>query len=86
MNFAKSLGIGIVLALLTLLVIFIVTFLTNGSLSIPAFVVVESTTNEVGAPETNMFFNPLGPIGLALVAGTLIWLASKGSKRAGRKQ
>lgn len=86
MTFAKSLGFGAALSLVTLTAVFLVTFVTNGNFSVPAFVVVESTTNAAGAPETSMFFNPLGPVLLALLAGALIWVSSRGNKRRAGQQ
>ncbi|MFD5277095.1 hypothetical protein ACFWIX_05980 [Pseudarthrobacter sp. NPDC058362] len=86
MTFAKSLGFGAALSLLTLAAVFLITFVTNGDFSLPAFVVVESTTTATGAPETSMFFNPLGPVLLALLAGALIWLVSRGMKRQASQQ
>ena len=85
MNFMKALGIGILVSLVALVAIFITTFVTNGSFSIPVFISVESTTNGSGAPETSMFFNPLGPLVLALAAALVVWLASR-AKRTTRQQ
>lgn len=85
MKFMKALGVGMLISLVALIVIFIATFVTNGSFSIPAFVSVESTTNGSGAPETSMFFNPLGPLAMALAVAAVVWLASK-AKRTSRQQ
>lgn len=86
MSFAKSLGFGALLSILTLIAVFLVTFVTNGDFSVPAFVVVESNTSATGAPETSMFFNPLGPVLVALLAGGLIWLGSKVLRRQAAEQ
>ena len=80
MNYMKALGVGIFISLVALVAIFIITFVTNGSFSIPVFISVESGTNSSGAPETSMFFNPLGPLVLAVIAATVVWLASKAKR------
>lgn len=85
MKFIKALGVGVVISVIALVAIFIATFVTNGSFSIPAFISVESTTNASGAPETSMFFNPLGPLALALAAAAVVWLASR-TKRTSPQQ
>jgi uncharacterized membrane protein len=85
MKFMKALGLGLLISVVALIIIFIATFVSNGSFSIPAFVSVESTTNGSGAPETSMFFNPLGPLALALAVAAVLWLATK-AKRTSRQQ
>lgn len=85
MKFFGALIVGVMVSLVVLVAIFIATFVTNGSISIPSFVEVESTTNGSGAPETSMFFNPLGPLALALIVAVVIWLASKARKTSAQQ-
>ncbi|MBG6179626.1 hypothetical protein [Arthrobacter sp. CAN_A1] len=81
MNFGKALGIGTVISVVVLVAIFVATFVTGGDVSVPVVLEVSSGRNQAGGPETSMYFNPLGPIVLALVLGTLLWLGSKAASR-----
>lgn len=81
MNFGKALGIGTLVSVIVLVGIFVATFVTGGDISVPLVLEISSATNTAGGPETSMYFNPVGPIALILILGTLFWLGSKAASR-----
>ena len=72
MSFRKALAWGIGLAVVATAGVLLVGFLGRMTISLPGFVEVSSSTE--GAPQTELQFNPLAPLLLAVGLAVVIWL------------
>jgi len=75
MSLNRSLGWGLVLALVVTVATLITGFIIGADFNIPG--VVEMSSSSDDRPATEFFFNPLAPLALAVVLGLVIWSASR---------
>ena len=75
MTFTMALGIGLTVAFVTTVVAIVVGFVAQLDLSVPGVIEISSTT--AGAPSTEVFFNPLAPMLMALLVALLMWAMAR---------
>ena len=73
MSFKRALAWGLAVAFVATAGVLLVGFLGRLTINLPGFVEVSSSTE--GAPQTELQFNPLAPLLLAIVLAVVIWLA-----------
>lgn len=71
MSFGKALAWGLALSLVATVALLVVGFVGGVSLSVPG--VVELSSANDGAPQSEMSFNPLAVVLLALVVASMLW-------------
>lgn len=83
MSLSKAVLWGFVTSAVVTFVVLMVAFTARLDLEVPGVVSVDSTS-EAGAPATNLTFNPLATVLLALVLAVLLWGAGRlRSRRVG---
>jgi hypothetical protein len=76
MTLGKAMGIGFTVAVVLTAVAIAFSFVQGADANIPGVLEIDSTTVN-GKPNTEFFFNPLVPIGLALLIGLVLWLPAR---------
>lgn len=81
MTFRRALGWGLAIAFVATAGVLLVGFLGRLTIDLPG--VVELHSSVEGAPQTELQFNPLAPLVLAIVVAVVIWLVGRvtGSRR-----
>ena len=79
MKIGKAVVWGTTSAVVAIIVILIVGFVFGLNITIPSFLTLTSASS--GAPHTEMWFNPLGVIGLIVVLGAPFWLIARITRR-----